>query len=1039
MKYIVLVGLFLFCAFSIKGQNYNKLSKTFSSNDNFVNRGAIVTSDGGSIAVGGFYSGSANNDQTQVVVKYNAIGDTLWTKQLAYDTTAYFHDVEEAANGDVVIVGSIYNGQDQVGGYASLVRLDATGNLIWSKKIGYINGAIFNLQHSQKPKLEMIGDDAIVYNSVMREGNFIYLNISRVDINGNEVWSNDIEFDALFTGNFSDDANGNQSVGALTILNNGNIFIFGSLAGIQSGNYMKYLFATIIDATNGIPINSKVTDILTPNPTGIPYFRAEDAMELANGNIIVSGYAYDLAGLTFGGATTITLDASLNFINGNVYNTSYADRWLINENPDGSQYAFGATTGGPRYAFLTKTDANGVPIWTKRYSAECNGTAGMEVKSANEIYLSFTTKWLTSAYRSKAQNIVTDSSGITVGCFNESANLPMDNFTQTWVNFTPVVGPGFTVQNVVFTASSFQVEILDVFVDYTANIINPSCNGDLGTVDITPNVTNGPYTFAWSNGTVGEDLIDYSGSYTMLIKDAYGCEMIGVFDLVEPNQLNAVFTVTDVDCFGSANGGIDVTVSGGTPGYSYSWSNNDTTQDLAGLGGGFYQLTISDTNGCASILGVGVNEPTPLIAVISNIEDVSCHGYCDGQIVGFGAGGSGGYSYLWNDVNGTTNDTVSNLCYGNFLFTVTDTNGCVSYTNAVVNEPLLLTNTTTTWPSDCFSANGSALANPLGGTAPYTFIWDGGTPTFNDSVGGFDVGSYSLVISDPNGCNYSESFTIASNTTPTQICVVTVDSNNQNLIVWEKPIATNIAGYNIYRNIAGVYTQVGYQPYDSLSQYVDNDFGVDPQVTSYRYKISVLDSCGNESAQSDFHETIHLTTSVGVGGEVNLIWDDYEGFPYSSYNILLDSTETGNYFVLANVPNTNFTYIDFNPPSDSADYIIEVVMPATCSSTQKANHNTTRSNKGNSNSIPASDEFNNAVLNHSTIYPNPSSEKLTIELKGSKDWSYKVFNMTGELIEEVEEINTAIKTVTIDKWPNGIYLFQLQIQDQFINHKIIKH
>ena len=149
----------------------------------------------------------------------------------------------------------------------------------------------------------------------------------------------------------------------------------------------------------------------------------------------------------------------------------------------------------------------------------------------------------------------------------------------------------------------------------------------------------------------------------------------------------------------------------------------------------------------------------------------------------------------------------------------------------------------------------------------------------------------------------------------------------------------------------------------------------------------------------------------------------------------MDSTGTGNYFVLANVPNTNFTYTDFNPPMDSAIYLIEVVMPTSCNSS-KANHNTSRSNKGKPSSLATGME--DLYLKRSKVYPNPTNKTLNIELRGGSNWGYKVFNMTGKLVSEKTEINEETESLNVENWTNGIYLIQLRIGDQFVNRKVIK-
>src|SRR5690606_30172237 len=122
--------------------------------------------------------------------------------------------------------------------------------------------------------------------------------------------------------------------------------------------------------------------------------------------------------------------------------------------------------------------------------------------------------------------------------------------------------------------------------------------------------------------------------------------------------------------------------------------------------------------------------------------------------------------------------------------------------------------------------------------------------------------------------------------------------------------------------------------------------------------------------------TMHLTSNVGTGGQINLIWDTYEGFGYTKYRILRDSTGTGTWEVLDSVSNFSFTYSDLNPPSGGAEYVMEVVAPSSCTST-RASHNTTRSNKsapvsGGSTTVESFD-----LSAFISLYPNPSNGNFT--------------------------------------------------------------
>lgn len=180
-----------------------------------------------------------------------------------------------------------------------------------------------------------------------------------------------------------------------------------------------------------------------------------------------------------------------------------------------------------------------------------------------------------------------------------------------------------------------------------------------------------------------------------------------------------------------------------------------------------------------------------------------------------------------------------------------------------------------------------------------------------------------------------------------EICLVTVDSTStKNLVVWEKSLITGIDSFRVYRDVVGNYTYLGSVAFSDQSKFTDNTLGVNPQITSYKYKISSVDTCGHEGPLSDFHKTIHLQ----ING-ANLTWDNYSGFTSSFYyRILRDTLASGNLFVVDSVPNSNFTWTDLVPPVLSgATYVIEVVHPSGgCVVTKSVeNHNSSRSNRGN--------------------------------------------------------------------------------------------
>jgi len=152
-------------------------------------------------------------------------------------------------------------------------------------------------------------------------------------------------------------------------------------------------------------------------------------------------------------------------------------------------------------------------------------------------------------------------------------------------------------------------------------------------------------------------------------------------------------TIVDVTCFGNNNGSIDLTVTGGVPPYSYTWSNFAMSEDLFGLSGGTYTVTVKDIAGTTITADFIVEEPDILTAVIDSTSDynsyqVSCFGDSDGIIYASAAGGTPPFSYAWS--NGATTATISGLPVGFYGVTITDANDCVSNAGINLSQPSAL-------------------------------------------------------------------------------------------------------------------------------------------------------------------------------------------------------------------------------------------------------------------------------------------------------------------------------------------------------------
>ena len=268
--------------------------------------------------------------------------------------------------------------------------------------------------------------------------------------------------------------------------------------------------------------------------------------------------------------------------------------------------------------------------------------------------------------------------------------------------------------------------------------------------------------------------------------------------------------------------------------------------------------------------------------------------------------------------------------------------------------------------------------------------------------------SGAVVVYGTNGCGSGDSSFInfaVDVVTPVDLCMVTVDGPSQfNNIIWEKPSATDIDSFRIYREItSNNYQVVGTVSYDSLSFFIDSAYVpfANPNSTFQRYKISAIDSCGNESAISTHHRTLFMQASVGTSGEANLSWQLYEGQNVDYYRIMRDSTLTGNWEVIDSVPGTNWVYTDWNVPVTVTQcrYRIQTVWQVSCNPTR--NIVTSESN--------LEDLIVNGINDHNAsfpveLFPNPTNSVITIVTPADGDGIlYEVMDATGRVVMTKKE------------------------------------
>ncbi|MBK8966197.1 MAG: T9SS type A sorting domain-containing protein [Lewinellaceae bacterium] len=284
---------------------------------------------------------------------------------------------------------------------------------------------------------------------------------------------------------------------------------------------------------------------------------------------------------------------------------------------------------------------------------------------------------------------------------------------------------------------------------------NLSCHGiSNGTINSTVSGGTAGFSFLWSGGQTGPNLTNLpAGTYTVTVTDNKNCTATGSATLTEPAAIQLTGTPTNVSCQGAADGMVSTTISGGTMGYTYLWSNGASTPNLENLEPGTFSLIVTDANGCTASLATFVTEP-PALDFSVDQENVSCHLGADGAIQLSLAGGIPGYTYLWS--TGSNEKDLTGLQAGSYTVTITQANGCTNLVVVTLSEPdtLFIVPQSVQQPFQG-QQNGAVDVSVSGGTPPFSFTWilnDTSVVSTAEDLVGAPAGQYGLLVTDSNSC-----------------------------------------------------------------------------------------------------------------------------------------------------------------------------------------------------------------------------------------------------------------------------------------------
>jgi PKD repeat protein len=742
--------------------------------------------------------------------------------------------------------------------------------------------------------------------------------------------------------------------------------------------------------------------------------------------------------LNFSAATApIDLDFSVAYAR---YSTTRNDSLSVWVSTDcGLTYTRVYTDGGATLATAPVTTAAFVPTsaqWAAKninmdaYAGEPSVYVRFQSRSnwGNDIWLDDINLYFTPAVLAPVANFTAGDPTICVGqtvTFTDNSTNSPTSWAWTFTGGTPSTS---TAQNPTVTyaaAGTYQVVLTatngagsdsETKVGYIVVTANPAANSGSNSaicVNQTLNLTTttvASATYAWTgpsgytstsqNPTLPSATTAMSGTYNLTVT-ANGCSATSS-TVVTVNALpTATATSNSPICVGTTLNLNTPTVAGasfawaGPSAYS-STSQNPTRPSSTTTMTGSYTVTVTGSNGCVNTSNVNVTVNANPSATASAVNS-TCNGTCNGTATVVPTGGSGTYTYAWSPGAQTT-ATATALCDGSYSVVVTDGNGCIANSNATVAEPTALSITSVnTTQSACAGNTGTATVTVTGGTTSYMYSVNSGTPQSSNVFSSLAAGSYTLSVTDANGCSSTSSFNITNPNAPTATSLTTNTSCEG---VCDGGSSVNISG--------------GTGPFT-----VDFCGTVQTGITSVA-NINTLcaGSCNvliTDAAGCTVTQSISVTEPTALSVSETHV-DEVNGNDGS-----IDLTITGGTSPYTVSWNSGQSTEDLTGLTDGS-YIATITDASGCSTQITVVVNSTVG-------------IGETAIANILIYPNPNGGVFTIELGSNPESTVELFDIQGKLVYSTMLTNQ--KTDMHLNYATGIYNLRISNSNGIINHKLV--
>ncbi|HET6225313.1 MAG TPA: T9SS type A sorting domain-containing protein [Bacteroidia bacterium] len=573
----------------------------------------------------------------------------------------------------------------------------------------------------------------------------------------------------------------------------------------------------------------------------------------------------------------------------------------------------------------------------------------------------------------------------------------------------------------------------------STSVVNVKCNGDkTGSATATASGGKPSYTYSWNTSPVQTTATATglaAGSYTVTVKDAVGTTTNQVAVISQPSAITITTTPVNATSCTASDGSITSNVSGGSPPYTYAWSNSKTTANISTLATGTYTLTVTDANSCKQTATATVNCPNGTLTVTASGTNVTCFGNNDGTATA-SPSGTQPYTFSWSTVPVQTTAKAIGLAPGTYTVTVKDATKASKTATVTITSPTeIIADLATTPVTSCLAKDGSITATVSGGSSPYIYSWSNGSTS--NALTGLASGSYTLTITDANGCK--------------KTAIASVNKSGTIPISISNPLRE---GFETSSNLPSNWTldnpdgDAAWQVVTTLSHTGSNCIG--------------FNNCdGNGPGNSVAGTKDKFITAVydftNTTATANLTFDlayavlQYKNKTLSDSLAIYSSTDCGiswDLLYLKGGPDLSpiVTSVSCWTPtaSDWRNETISLSKLSGKSSVLFAFEN--RSNWGewiyiddiNINATVGVDKLN--ALQEFKIYPNPASDLFYIEgISDAKKIHFSIYNVVGEEIQNGDLENNAgsfTEKIQVTDFSKGMYFIKLSDSKNVWTRKI---